>query len=61
MESARWCDSRSKYPHTGSPGIAAWIPGVGGGVDWGLLHRLGRRVCQQLQGVVLHSSWQILG
>ena len=42
-------------------GIAALVPAIGGGVDWDLFHRLGRRVFQQLQGVVSHSSWLILG
>ena len=44
------------------PGIAAWVPAIGGGgVDWDSFHRLGRRVFQWLQGVVLHGSWLILG
>ena len=43
------------------PGIAAWVPAVGGRVDLDLFHRLGRRVFQQLQGVVSHGSWLILG
>ena len=42
-------------------GITAWVPAIGGGVDWGPFHRLGKRVFQQLPGVVVHSSWLILG
>ena len=34
-------------------GITAWIPAVGGGVDWDPFHRLGRSILQQLQDVVL--------
>ena len=37
------------------------VPAIGGGVDWDPFHRLGRRVFQQLQGVVLHGSWLIPG
>ena len=33
---------------------------IGGGVNWDLFHRLGRRVFQQLQAVVSHGSWLIL-
>ena len=39
--------------------IAAWVPAVGGWVYWGPFHKLGRGVFQQLQGVVLHSSWLV--
>ena len=30
------------------------------GVDWGPFYRLGRRMSQQLPGVVLHDSWLVL-
>ena len=43
------------------PGITAWVPATGGGVHWDPFHTPGRRVLQQLQGVVLHGSWLILG
>ena len=42
-------------------GIATWAPAIGGGVDWDPFNRLEKRVFQQLQGVVLHGSWPILG
>ena len=42
------------------PGITAWVPVIGGGVDCDPFPRLGRRVFQWLQGVVFHSSWLIL-
>ena len=43
------------------PGITDWVPAIGEGLDWNPFCRLGRRVFQQLQGVVLHGSWLILG
>ena len=43
------------------PGIAARVPAIGGGVYCDLFHKLGRRVFQQLQSMVLHGSWLILG
>ena len=36
-------------------GIAAWVPAADGGVEWGPFHRLGRRLSQWLQGVVIHG------
>ena len=42
-------------------GMAAWVPAIVGGVDWDPFHKLGGRVFQQSQGVVLHSSWLICG
>ena len=61
MASGRWCDSRSTHPDHDHLGITAWVPAVGEGVDWGPFCRLGRRVFQQLAGVMLHSSWLVLG
>ena len=39
------------------PGITARVPATGGGINWNIFHRLGRRVFQQLQGVMSHGSW----
>ena len=41
--------------------MAAWVPAVGGGVDWDPFHRIRRRVFQQFPGMVLHGSWVMLG
>ena len=38
------------------PEITLWVPAISGGIDWDPFHRLGRRVFQWLQGVVLHGS-----
>ena len=38
----------------------AWVPAIGGGVDWDLFHKLGRRVFQHVQGVMSHSSLHLV-
>ena len=61
MASARQCDLRSRHPESGSPGIAALVPAISQGVNEDLFHSQGQMVFQQLEGVVSHGSWLILG